>query len=187
MTLIGIDGCRGGWVVARATDELATIQFDVVDDVARVLPQDAIIAIDIPIGLPDHGSRRCDIEARQRLGPRQGSRVFPAPSRAALDGVGYSECCALNQRATGKRISRRTHGIIPKSREVDHAISPALQVKVREAHPEVTFRLLKGSPLLHSKKTTAGQAERLEILVREGLGFQPSHRAPTPGPSASAD
>jgi predicted RNase H-like nuclease len=133
----------------------------------------SIIAIDIPIGLADLGPRACDIEARQLLGPRQGSRVFPPPVRAALRGSTYSECCELNRQMCGKAISRQAHAIIPKIRKVDEAITPALQARVREVHPEVSFRLLKGRPLQHSKKTSAGRKERVEILDSEGLGFDP--------------
>src|SRR5258708_162894 len=36
-----------------------------------------VIAIDIPIGLTDHGPRRCDLDARRHLGPKRGTSVFP--------------------------------------------------------------------------------------------------------------
>jgi predicted RNase H-like nuclease len=52
-------------------------------------------------------------------------------------------------------------------------MTPALQARIREAHPEGCFRLLNGSPLRHSKKTTAGQQERLNILAANGLRFDP--------------
>src|SRR5262249_22667826 len=44
------------------------------------LPQESLLAIDIPIGLADRGARRCDVEARRCLGPGRGSSVFPAPT-----------------------------------------------------------------------------------------------------------
>jgi predicted RNase H-like nuclease len=110
----------------------------------------------------------CDIAARQLLG-----RVFPPPVRAALRGATYSECCDLNRQMCGKAISRQTHAIIPKIRQVDEAITPALQARVREVHPEVSFRMFKGRPLQHSTKTSAGRKERVEILDSEGLGFDP--------------
>jgi predicted RNase H-like nuclease len=48
----------------------------------------------------------------------------------------------------------RTHAIIPKNPEVDRVITPELQQRVRQrgAHPDVGFRLINGSPLLHPKK-----------------------------------
>jgi predicted RNase H-like nuclease len=173
MILVGVDGCRGGWVVARATDRLKTLHFSIVTRIEPVLREDAIVAIDIPIGLPAGGPRRCDVEARRFLGPRRGSRVFPAPTRAALAGCCYRECSELNHRASGRRLSKQTYAIIGKIGEVDRAVSPDVQHRIREVHPEASFRALKGAPLQHSKKTAAGSQERLAILASEGLAFDP--------------
>src|SRR5262249_47773408 len=139
----------------------------------ELMSADSIVAVDIPIGLPDSGSRACDIAARRVLGPKQGSRVFPPPVRAALAGSSYTACCQLSREACGKAISRQAHAILPKIREVDAAMNPALQTRVREAHPEVSFRVLQGHPLEHSKKAFAGRNERHAILDAEGLGFDP--------------
>lgn len=53
-----------------------------------------------------------------------------------------------------------------KIREVDAAMTPALQARVREAHPEVTSALLSGrrTGLAHGKKTAAGASERRGLL-----------------------
>jgi predicted RNase H-like nuclease len=172
--LRGIDGCRGGWVVASAETSLATLTFELAERVESVFSVNAVVAIDIPIGLPDAGPRACDIAARKLLGPGQGSRVFPAPCRATLDGGSYAECTELNRMASGKKISKQTYGIIAKILEVDRAITTALQQRIREAHPEGCFRVLNGAPLQHSKKTSAGQRERLELLAANGLRFDPA-------------
>jgi hypothetical protein len=137
--LIGIDGCPGGWAVAMSDHDLSAIRFSVVTDIQTILDAadaaGAYVAIDIPIGLPASGSRGCDLAARQTLGDRQGSRVFPAPSRAALGGNTYAECCELNQQASGKKISQQTYAIIPKINEVDRWITRNRQRRVREVHP----------------------------------------------------
>jgi len=44
---------------------------------------DGRVAVDIPIGLPDTGRRRADVQARQAVGGRR-SAVFLTPVRAAL-------------------------------------------------------------------------------------------------------
>jgi predicted RNase H-like nuclease len=173
MQFIGIDGCRGGWVVAQRNNH-RQLAFALVTEIASIFAaEDVLVAIDIPIGLPECGSRECDIAARKQLGKGQGSRVFPAPCRAALAGSSYVECCDLNEAASGKRLSKQSHAILPKIRTVDAALSPKLQQHVREAHPEVSFCILIRAPLEHSKKTLAGRVERLDVLRRHNFRFDP--------------
>ena len=46
MRLVGIDGCKSGWVIASADDGL---RFELVDDLRRVFGRiDVLVAIDIP-------------------------------------------------------------------------------------------------------------------------------------------
>ena len=47
-------------------------------------------------------------------------------------------------------------------------MSPALQGKIREAHPEVSFAAIGGKDqgMKHYKKTPEGEAERLAVLSR---------------------
>ena len=53
-------------------------------------------------------------------------------------------------------------------------MSPELQVRVREGHPEVTFRLLAGAPLDFNKSSSEGKGQRLRILVDLGVRFDPT-------------
>src|SRR5438067_2221284 len=120
--LRGIDGCRGGWVVATS-DQWPSFTLTIVQSVQEAFVDSDIVAIDVPIGLPRVGPRACDLEARRRLGPRQGSRVFPAPCRAALAGNTYNECCELNFTVCGKKLSKQAHAILAKIREVDSVMT----------------------------------------------------------------
>ena len=43
-------------------------------------------------------------------------------------------------------------------------MTPALQHRVREAHPELAFRSVLGAPMQYNKKTRAGREERLYAL-----------------------
>jgi predicted RNase H-like nuclease len=43
-------------------------------------------------------------------------------------------------------------------------MTPALQQRVYEAHPELAFQALAGHPLQESKKTVAGREARLQVL-----------------------
>jgi predicted RNase H-like nuclease len=173
--LVGIDGCAGGWIVATSDASISKIEFSVVRDISDVLDvasQD-VVAIDIPIGLASSGARPCDVAARRTLGSGQGSRVFPAPSRLALGGTTYKECCDLNRQASGTAISKQAHALLPKIVQVDRLMTRELQGRVREVHPEVSFCVINGGPLQHRKKTIEGQQERLTILGRHGVTFDP--------------
>jgi predicted RNase H-like nuclease len=158
--------------IVRTFDEL----------LASLAGERALICVDIPIGLAsgqplDDGVRRADLAARAFLGSRRQSSVFLAPCRPTLDAPDYAAACAAEFAARGKRISKQLFHIIPKIREVDHAISPAHQlpidqavgVLVREVHPEVAFAMLRGDGqpgcgLASSKRTREGEDERLALL-----------------------
>src|SRR4051795_3895495 len=82
--VVGVDGCRGGWLVCRFNLAAETIDLlTVTTSFAQILEREKIaccIAVDIPIGLPEPGSaRRCDVEARRILTRMRASSVFPAP------------------------------------------------------------------------------------------------------------
>lgn len=66
-------------------------------------------------------------------------------------------------------LSKQSYAILDKIRQVDQAMTPTLQLAVREVHPEVAFCVLNGAPLTYGKKTTDGQQERVAILDRHGL------------------
>ncbi len=163
----GMDGCRGGWVVAIATDGAdggGTLRIDVARDFAEALAFAASasrIAVDMPIGLldvPQPGGRACDRAARAVLG-RQGSSVFSPPARPALDASDHRDA----QRRQGAGLSIQTWNIVPRIREVDAAIDASMQSRVIEAHPELAFRVLAGAPLAR-KATADGFAERAALL-----------------------
>ena len=186
--VLGVDGCRGGWVVAEADPDLNNLNFKLVPDLSGVC-DDArpLVVIDVPIGLPEAGARQCDMEARRLVGKRRSS-VFPAPMRAALDGwEDYSRACDLNQAARGKKLSKQTFAILKKIRDVDQLMTPELQAVVREGHPEVTFRTLAGTVLEFNKSSHEGKAERLRILEKLGVRFDPTAERDTIGRSRVAE
>jgi predicted RNase H-like nuclease len=163
----GVDGCRAGWIVVIAeaqTTPFRTPQVYLCPDFTAVLqlgPAPEVIAVDIPIGLLTErqpGGRRCDRQARHVLG-RRASSVFSPPVRSILHARHYDQV-----RTRG--LSRQAFGILPKIREVDTVMTPALQARVFEAHPECAFRLLSGAPMQHNKKTPLGRLERLRALAQ---------------------
>jgi len=148
-----------------------------------------VTTIDIPIGLPSIGTRRCDVKARSLLG-RLKSSVFPAPVRAALSATSYAAACAASEQACGKKLSQQTYGILPRIRDVDALLreSPTLVDSVREVHPEVCFCYWNGRRSLdHPKKSGFGFMERF-AMVENVFGSAPRDvRASVPRKQATDD
>lgn len=169
-TLIaGADGCRSGWILAVLDGGAVRLEHVPTGGLGAWVTRLAVLAIDIPIGLPSEGSRACDLEARQRL-PGAGSRVFPAPRRAMLGAGSYKEACEIGRGIDGKALSRQAWAITPKIKEVD-ALWGALDEpgRVREVHPEVSFGAWAGKVLgsKHSAKGRGdGREERLDLVNR---------------------
>ena len=160
MTLVGIDGCRSGWiaVVIGHDGEVGAHHLHRIDDLGTVAPDTDVIGIDIPIGLPEAGRRQADLAARDFLGARRNS-VFHTPVRAALEAANHAEATAASLRVTGSGISQQSYALRRKITEVEDWL-PSATCPVFEVHPEVSFAVLLGAPASASKKTWAGMRER---------------------------
>lgn len=181
-TIAGADGCPGGWLCLVASDASPIIGriFEDFSTLLGFLPNSAILAIDIPIGLPARGPRSCDLEARRLLGPRASS-VFPSPVRSVLNSATYQDACATREAVDGKRMSKQAFAILPKIREVDAVMrQPGVPCVVRECHPEVSFAQWAGDPLRHPKKKTPGRAERADLIDASWPGERARLRAGLP-------
>lgn len=171
----GIDGCRSGWLCLVLELESGRLEPHILPQIAELLalqPRPVLVAIDVPIGLPDAGPRVCDREARRKLGAPRSSSVFPAPARRILEASSYLTACELGQRVDGRKLSRQSWGILPKIREMDAFLrtDPARQTWIREVHPEVSFWAWNAkTPMAHRKKSADGRAER-EALIRSKFG-----------------
>jgi predicted RNase H-like nuclease len=177
---VGIDGCRAGWIAVISEPSGVTAQLlTTVEDLVPRLSPTAVVAIDVPIGLVDAGARDCDRAARQRLGTRRGSSVFPAPIRPVLTAATHADACEICARIEGKRMSLQAFAIVPKVREVDALLRgrPWLQSVVREVHPELCFAAWNGGvAMAHAKKTAAGRAERERLIEMWRPGLHASLR-----------
>lgn len=172
MRVLGLDGCRDGWVVVEADDH-GWVGASVARTAARALDLasasgavDAVV-VDIPIGVPISGSRKADTLARKFIKPR-GSSVFPTPIRAALDSKTYDDARAASLAVHGKSLSKQAWAISDKIRDIDEW-APTATVPVREGHPEVSFRAMAGAPIGHYKKTQPGAMLRWELLRENGI------------------
>ncbi|PSR09006.1 MAG: DUF429 domain-containing protein [Bacteroidetes bacterium] len=167
----GIDGCRAGWLVVRFDGQLADLQLSLtLPAVQADAPPPGLIFIDMPIGLLSSGpvGRTCDQLARRYLSPLRHSSVFTPPCRAATY-TPKAAASAVNFQHTGKKLSQQSLNIVPKIRDLDEFLQqqlPAEQLRWHEAHPEVVFAALNHrQPLAATKKTAAGQAQRLALLA----------------------
>lgn len=166
MTVAGVDGCKGGWLVVFEDDgELDANFIPSVEPLLVDLRQGRLdaVAIDMPIGLLDAPRRQCDVEARRLLGPRR-STIFPAPTRASLKATDYERACELSRASAGVALSRQTFNLLPKIKELDELIVPVDQPRLTEAHPECAFTRLAGHPPPDSKRTAQGRAWRTQLL-----------------------
>ena len=173
MLVAGVDGCPFGWLaVFRSTDGKPPCA-QLFKSFADILKKEAaIIAVDIPIGLPtksERGGRKADRCARKMVGRRRQSSVFPAPSRAALRAKSFLQACQIEQENSNppKKVSQQVFNILCKIRQVDRVVGEGLGI-VRECHPEVSFRVMKRQDLQWSKRTPDGLKERYVLLAKEG-------------------
>ena len=180
----GLDGCPGGWVmVLMDLDERGPPRRRVLSqfvDALNAEEQPAFIGVDMPIGFPEravHGGRACERMARQKLGPRRSS-VFAAPSRAALAHNDYRDALEANRADGGPGISKQSFFLFPKMREVDAVMTPALQDRVVEIHPELAFTAIADEPMASPKRTREGRLQRLDAL--ETAGFDRTALDPHP-------
>jgi predicted RNase H-like nuclease len=194
--LAGVDGCPGGWIVAFVRpggDDVTVTVFARFADVLAATQRPALVAVDMPIGLPEQtgiGGRAAENAVRPLLGARQSS-VFSVPSRAAIYAASYGEACrtALATSDPPRKVSKQLFNIVPKIREVDELLraEPARAARVFEVHPELAFwRLNGGRALAEPKKVKSrchepGLMQRRRLLIAAGLPAPAVEAAPPKG------
>lgn len=185
--VLGVDGCKAGWIGVAVRDGFARAYFaQEIGELAAMAAKDGelgVVAVDIPIGLPDRGRRAADVLARRAVGARWPS-VFITPTRAALEAGGYAAAAAVNRRLAGEGISRQAFALKEKLLQVDRWVRRT-SLRVVEIHPEVCFAQLAGAPLPDRKTTWAG-AERRRALL-EGAGIEVPRDLGTAGAMAGVD
>lgn len=210
-TVAGVDGCRAGWiaVVRRPGAAPEAAVFARLADLVDALEPQAVIAVDMPIGLPErvgHGGRGPERLVREKLGARQSS-VFSIPSRAAV----FAEEAAFTTveawhaahrrasrvaRATSeppRAVSIQAFGIFSKIRELDVLLRarPGLCERVIESHPEAAFWRLNGERAMQTPKKARGSVnpdgmeERKALLA--GCGIDRGFLDAAPPRGAGAD
>jgi predicted RNase H-like nuclease len=190
-TLVGVDGCRGGWLAVSEEGgaEPAAQIFSQFADLCDAFGPQALVAVDIPIGLPARGPRLCDQEARKLLGRPRASSVFPAPIRACIAAADYPVANNLHRVADGRGLTKQAFAILPKIREVDEALRDRTKAcpEIIEVHPEVCFGAWAGIPMKHPKRRGAGFYERASLIEARWPGALAAQRKSLVGQYAKDD
>jgi hypothetical protein len=144
--VVGIEGCRNGWVAVALDGGLATGRiFTELGAAAECHQSASLILIDIPIGLLVGGlaGRECDRAARQRLGWPRHASVFSAPLRAAVEAASFA---AANAMARARRLR------IPEG-DVIRGLAPAMSIDCRgpremglDRQVELAIQVVERSP-----------------------------------------
>jgi predicted RNase H-like nuclease len=171
-TVVGVDGYREGWVAValQGGRYFAASVHPAFGDMLNQYPDVQVIAVDIPIGLPQGEPREADVAARKFL-RKAASSVFSCPPREVLECPTYGEASAMATRLTGKGITKQSFALGRRILEVDDLVQPG--DKVIEVHPEVSFRALANRPL-DRKKTWDGAMQRRELLAQSGIDLPSS-------------
>jgi predicted RNase H-like nuclease/predicted enzyme related to lactoylglutathione lyase len=165
LRVAGVDLASGGWAVVILEGNRVVETFRCETFADALLVDARIVAVDIPIGIPDEGARPADVAARRFVGPRASS-VFTTPLRRVLETPSYAEARRVALGLTGKSISAQSYALRRRILEVDDYARQ--DERVIEVHPEVSFRELSHGPLL-SKHRTDGLAERRLLLEQAGI------------------
>ncbi len=169
--VLGVDACSKGWVgIGHDVSHCAAYFGATIADVVAAGETDGafdVVAIDIPIGLPDSTSRRADELARRELGPRRSS-LFMTPVRRAVLAEDHAAASQINRELTGSGVSMQSFMLKPKLLEVEAWVL-ATQRPVIEVHPELSFARMADAPLTTRKATWAGASQRHALLAAWGL------------------
>lgn len=189
LVAVGVDGAPAGWVAACSYDmadragasrTCLHLLADVEELASFIDRSDPVVAIDVPIGVPDAAEfRRCDVEARRLLRVRASS-VFAPPARYMLAAAGdYAAIRELVQQRRDaspgvkiKSLSAQAAGITKKIREVDEWVQthPESEHWLLECHPELSFLVLNGGSHVPATKHTPSGLDQRRQLVCAAFG-----------------
>jgi predicted RNase H-like nuclease len=163
-TVVGVDGCRGAWVAAHVEGDEAAARLvgwrhGRFAAVLADIPPDRIVAVDIPVGLPERGRRPCDLAGRQALGPAA-ARLFLTPPRYAWAAPDPAAANALLGEHGEPGMSSQCYALRTAVLEVE---TFATDRRLVEVHPELSFLAARGR-VLAPKRTAVGVGERIAAL-----------------------
>jgi predicted RNase H-like nuclease len=169
-SVIGIDGCKAGWIAAKALEN-KSISFQIIKNLNdNYLKEGNLshIGIDIPLQLSHSGKRLAEIEARALLRNRA-CTIFSPPTLNALRAKNYIDACDVNFKECGKRISKQSWNLFPKIKEAQEFLqnNSISKLGIFEVHPELSFMAMNDMSLIKaSKKTDIGREIRIKLVKK---------------------
>jgi predicted RNase H-like nuclease len=166
--IVGVDGAKGRWLaVWRVDDGFRHAAYETPELLIAQHRSARVIAVDIPMGLTDSGSRPTDVLARRFVGAKRASSVFSAPVRGILDAASQAEASRCHRAIDGRGYGAQAFAILSHVRAWDSVLrnDEALRTRVYEIHPEVSFAAMNGGAgIAPSKKTREGARYRATLL-----------------------
>ena len=179
MRVLGVDGCPPGWVVV-ALEDGAFAEAWVVPRFAELVADAAVvIGVDIPLGETTPGARAAEAGAKQFLGHGQAAKVFTPPPLAAHGAETFVEACAVALERTNKKITQQAWRLLPKMLDATPHWRRCPE-RIREVHPECSFRALSDGAQRYSKKSWRGLWDRVGALRSHGIDIPPDVGAVAP-------
>lgn len=173
--VLGVDRCRKGWagvLLAGRSRPLGLFGATLTDLLGAAPAPPSVVAVDIPIGLPDRGRRRADTLAKQLLGSRSAT-LFLTPTRAAVGEPDRAAASRRNVELGGPGVTAQAYALVAAIREADLFVAGVPGVRVVECHPECSFAEMNdGQPLAAPKHTWQGLHDRLELLSHHGIDLR---------------
>lgn len=170
--VLGLAASRSGWVGAHlestghGTPQIlagATLH-EVISAAGPV----TVVAVDVPVGLPDESRRAVDGELRRLLGP-QAAAVLSTPVREALYAPSYGEANRINRERQGAGVSRQAYDVRRQIMDVDEWLRKDRDHQVVEVNSEASLAQAAGEPLASRRSSADGAHERREVLARVGI------------------
>ena len=183
--LAGVDGCAGGWIAAFVRPQGDEVRVRIVPRFADVLgapEQPAVVAVDMPIGLPDrvgaggraaeNASGRCSAPASRRCSRcRRARRSMPRD---------YGEACRIAQATSEppRKVSKQLFNIAPKIREVDAGACAWTRTPPAACSRCIpSWRSGGSTAATRADRTEEGQEPPLRARSRAAPGFADRRRA----------
>jgi predicted RNase H-like nuclease len=175
--VLGLAVTRSGWVGAlldpsgHGTPHL--LDGVTLEEVVGAAGDVTVVALDVPVGLPDEGRRAADVQARKELGARA-SAVLTTPVREAVYAATFGEANAISREKVGSGLSQQAYALRRRIIEVDAYVRHDLPFRLVEVVPELSYAQLAGAPMTTRRGSAEGSRERREALAVAGI-YTPAH------------